>query len=96
MAPSSSQPHATAALDGERDDVRCATCLLCHTPASLTQSALDAGGDWRCARCGQRWDAARLATFTAYAAWVLSRDAATTRSESPSLSRTLASEPLGT
>ena len=46
------------------------TCLLCHTPSPLTQHALDAGADWHCGRCGQRWDAARLAAVAAYAVWV--------------------------
>jgi hypothetical protein len=45
---------------------------MCHTSATPSQSALEAGGDWRCARCGQHWDAARLAAVAAYAAW--SRD----------------------
>jgi hypothetical protein len=44
---------------------------MCHAPASLTQSALAAGGDWQCIRCGQHWDAARLAAVAAYAAWVV-------------------------
>jgi len=45
---------------------------MCHTSATLSQSALEAGGDWRCARCGQHWDSARLVAVAAYAAW--SRD----------------------
>ena len=47
---------------------------MCHTSAGPSQSALEAGGDWRCVRCGQRWDAARLATVAAYAAWIVDRD----------------------
>ena len=67
-----SRPHAAAALlDDEPDVVRPATCPMCHTRASLTQSALDAGGAWRCVRCGQHWDDGRLATVAAYAAWVV-------------------------
>ena len=67
--------HATATLlDDEPDIFSSATCLLCHTSATLTQSALEAGGDWRCVRCGQHWDARRLATVTAYAAWTVDRD----------------------
>ena len=47
-----------------------ATCPLCHTAdVTLTDDALRAGGDWECARCGQRWTAMRLATAAAYAAW---------------------------
>ena len=47
---------------------------MCHTPASVTQNAIEAGDDWRCVRCGQHWDAARLAAVAAYAAWVADRD----------------------
>jgi transcription elongation factor Elf1 len=67
-----SSPRLTAALlDTPSDTSRLATCPLCHTRhASLTQEALEAGGDWRCIRCGQRWDARRLGTVAAYAAWV--------------------------
>ena len=36
----------------------------------MTTGALDAGADWHCGRCGQRWDALRLATAAAYADWV--------------------------
>ena len=44
------------------------TCLLCHTiNAAMTRAKLAAGAYWRCARCGQMWDAARLATAVAYA-----------------------------
>ena len=39
---------------------------MCHTSASVTQGAIEAGGDWRCNKCGQRWDAARLATMARY------------------------------
>lgn len=56
-------------LDDEPDIIGSATCPLCHTSATLTQSALEAGGDWRCVRCGQHWNARRLATVTAYTAW---------------------------
>jgi predicted Zn finger-like uncharacterized protein len=73
MASSFSRTHATAVLlDDGQDIFRPATCPMCHTSATLSQSALEAGGDWRCARCGQHWDAARLAAVAAYAAW--SRD----------------------
>ena len=75
MAPSSSRPYATAVLlDDEQDVLRFATCPMCHTSATLSQSALDAGGDWRCVRCGQRWDAGRLAAVAAYAAWSVDHD----------------------
>jgi hypothetical protein len=53
------------------DGARLVSCPLCHTThSSLTRDALQAGGDWRCVRCGQRWGARRLATVAAYAAWV--------------------------
>jgi hypothetical protein len=67
--------HETAALlDDEPDILRSATCPLCHTSATLTQSAFAAGGDWRCVRCGQHWDARRLATVAGYAAWTVDHD----------------------
>lgn len=74
MVNSLSRPHTTAALDDEPDVVRPVTCPMCHTGASLTQSALDAGDAWRCVRCGQHWDAARLAAVAGYAAWVVEHD----------------------
>jgi ribosomal protein L37AE/L43A len=75
MPSNSSRQHATAVLlDDEQDLLRSPTCPLCHTSATLAQSALKAGGDWRCVRCGQRWDAARLATVAAYAAWTIDHD----------------------
>lgn len=76
MIPNPSLPVVTTALlEPEPDESRSATCPLCHTTdASLTADALEAGGNWRCVRCGQRWDAARLATVAAYTAWVVERD----------------------
>jgi ribosomal protein L37AE/L43A len=72
MTHGSLETHTTTALlDDEQDVLRSATCPMCHAPASLTQSALAAGGDWQCVRCGQHWDAARLAAVAAYAAWVV-------------------------
>jgi len=48
-----------------------ATCPSCHTvDRAMTTDALRAGADWDCARCGQRWNAARLATTVAYSVWV--------------------------
>ena len=47
------------------------TCPLCYTvDSTVTEPALAAGGGWRCSICGQRWDAARLATVKAYAQYV--------------------------
>jgi transcription elongation factor Elf1 len=75
MASSSSPPPATAVLrDDDQDILRPATCPMCHASATLSQSALEAGGDWRCVRCGQRWDAARLEAVAAYAAWSADHD----------------------
>ena len=48
-----------------------AVCPSCHTQDSaMTNRAVSAGADWRCSRCGSRWDAVRLATVAAYAVWV--------------------------
>jgi len=75
MAHSSSRPHTAAALlDNEPDVLRRATCPMCHTPTSVTQNAIEAGGNWRCVRCGQHWDATRLAAVAAYAAWTVDHD----------------------
>ena len=75
MAHSSSRTHTTAALpDDEPGVLRSATCPMCHTPTSVTQDAIEAGGNWRCVRCGQHWDAARLAAVATYAAWVADRE----------------------
>lgn len=80
MTHSVSRPQATTALlDDEPDVLRSVTCPMCHTGASLTQAALDAGAAWRCGRCGQQWDAPRLKTVAAYATWVADRERAHTR-----------------
>ena len=75
MASSFSSPHATTVLpDDHQDILRSATCPMCHTSTTLSQSAVEAGGDWRCVRCGQHWDAARLRAVAAYAAWSVDHD----------------------
>jgi PHP family Zn ribbon phosphoesterase len=51
-------------------------CPFCHTAFPLTSGGVEAPGDWRCVRCGQRWDASRLATVAAYASWALEHDKA--------------------
>ena len=44
-----------------------ATCPLCHTlDPTMTSEALLQGVAWSCRRCGQKWDAARMATAAAY------------------------------
>jgi hypothetical protein len=54
-----------------------ARCPSCHTQDGLvTNLAVSAGADWQCARCGSRWNAARVATVAAYAAWVSEHTAA--------------------
>ena len=62
------------AAPGLLDAIGPATCPACHTGTSMTQNTLDAGGAWRCVRCGQQWDAGRLAAVAAYAAWVVDRE----------------------
>lgn len=75
MTFSSSRPHATAVLlDDDQDSIRFASCPMCHMSAPLSQSALEAGGHWRCVRCGQHWNAARLAAVAAYAEWTVDHD----------------------
>ena len=65
----------TAALRDERDLSQRVVCPGCHTPhPSLTREGLAAGVGWKCVRCGERWDARRLATVAAYAAWVAERE----------------------
>lgn len=79
--PGKDQPMTTSlAVELPRDtaQVQLPTCPLCHTlDHIMTNDALAAGGIWTCARCGQRWTAARLATFAAYARSVASRLAVT-------------------
>jgi predicted Zn finger-like uncharacterized protein len=69
MADSFSRPStAPVSLDDEQGGLRYATCPGCHTATSVTQNAIEAGANWRCVRCGQHWDAARLAAVARYAA----------------------------
>jgi ribosomal protein L37AE/L43A len=65
-----SQPQVVSPpANAERAIQRHATCPLCHTTnTALTNDALAAGAWWRCGRCGQRWNAGRLATVAAAAA----------------------------
>jgi len=61
--------HTPPAID--REVVGFATCPSCHTEdPTMTNAAVGAGADLHCGRCGQRWDAVRLATVAAYAVWV--------------------------
>ena len=75
MASSFSRTDAPAVLlDDDQDIVRSVMCPMCHTSATLSQSALETGSGWRCVRCRQHWDAARLAVVAAYAAWSVEYD----------------------
>ena len=50
------------------------TCTLCHTvERTVTSEGVAAGADWRCTRCGQRWNGERQATVAAYARFAASR-----------------------
>ena len=72
-------PPTAALLDDQRDVLRPGECPMCHTE-SLAQSARDTGGAWQCVRCGQHWNAERLAAVAGYAVWVAERDRADGRS----------------
>jgi hypothetical protein len=51
------------------------TCPLCHiADETMAIGAVEKGAGWRCGRCGQLWDATRLATVAAYAAWAAEHD----------------------
>ena len=57
------------------DSLQHVACPGCHTPhASVADEALQARDHWVCVRCGQRWDAHRLETVAAYAAWVVEHE----------------------
>lgn len=92
-------PAAAVLLDDDQDLLRPAICPMCHTSATLPQGALEAGGDWECARCGQHWDAGRLAAVAAYAAWMSDHDPAAGRgsegSQEAALDRGSPAEGLG-
>jgi transcription elongation factor Elf1 len=49
-------------------------CPFCGTSAAVAHDAFGAIGHWQCRRCGQAWDARRLATVAEYAAWVAAHD----------------------
>lgn len=66
------------------DLVGLAVCPSCHTQdLSMTNVAVHAGADWRCSRCGSRWDAVRLATVAAYAEWVSAHTATAVNPATP-------------
>ena len=72
-----SSPSMNASSTLAPEPVGLATCLSCHTAdLTITNRAVEAGAEWRCRRCGQRWDAARLTTVAAYSVWLSERTAA--------------------
>jgi hypothetical protein len=73
-------PPTAALLDDPPDVLRPGECPMCHTVTSLTPSAHDADRAWQCVRCGQHWNAERLAAVAGYAVWVAERDRADGRS----------------
>lgn len=67
------------ATGGDQNLSQRAVCPGCQTAQpSLTREGLVAGIAWKCARCGQRWDAGRLAAVAAYETWVAEREAPAT------------------
>ena len=53
------------------------TCPSCHTARpGATNETWDAGGQWQCERCGERWTRSRLATVAEYKTWERAYDAA--------------------
>lgn len=71
MVPHASRPSMSALADVRPEPMGFATCPSCHTADPvMTNLAVSGGADWRCGRCGQRWDAIRLAAVAAYAVWL--------------------------
>src|SRR5688572_12562991 len=65
---SASRPSKAASADFDHP----AICQSCHTEdLTTTNGAVEAGAYWRCRRCGQQWDAARLKAVASYADWLL-------------------------
>jgi transcription elongation factor Elf1 len=84
MVPNTSRPLMSPLADVVPDLSGSATCPSCHTAdSSVTNLAVSGGADWHCARCGQRWDALRLTTVAAYAAWLAERTNASTVTQRP-------------
>jgi transposase-like protein len=45
-------------------------CPSCHTARpGVSDDTWDAGEQWRCERCGEKWTRSRLATVAEYEAW---------------------------
>ena len=69
---------------GDHDLSQRAVCPSCHTVyPSLTSEGLAAGVSWTCVRCGERWNATRLATVAAYKVWAAERDKPATAGAAP-------------
>jgi len=75
----SQRQTSVTVLDDDPGLIQSVSCPMCHTGASLTQSALQAGEAWRCVRCGQHWDAGRVAAVAAYAVWDADRTSGQTQ-----------------
>jgi ribosomal protein L37AE/L43A len=85
MTHSSPQPQPAAARpDNTLDLSQGASCPMCHTPTATTRREVQAGSAWRCVRCGQHWDATRLAAVAAYSVWKSERDLVSRRSTNDS------------
>ena len=70
-APNQRRPAPALAMPRALDF---AICPSCHTAdTALTNDAIAKGADWHCGRCGQDWNAGRLATAGAYTAWATAR-----------------------
>ena len=83
MSPNTAPPATVPSPPAGSDDCQPFTCPSCQTTdPHLSKALIAAGSSWTCARCNQRWDAARLATATAYAAWVAERAGVNRRSGS--------------
>ena len=66
-----------AVPDVSPDTLTRAICPSCHTPhAFLMLETLKADDGWQCVTCGTRWNARRLETVAAYAAWAADHDRA--------------------
>lgn len=76
MAPDvASRPSMSSQSTIAPDVARFVTCPLCHTAdPTMTHTALSAGADWHCSRCGQRWNATRLTVVAGYVAWAQGGD----------------------
>jgi transposase-like protein len=84
MVPNASRPSMSPLVDVAPDLTGFAKCPLCHTADSrVTNLAVSEGADWHCTRCGQRWDALRLAAVAAYAVWLAEHTAASIITHQP-------------